>query len=207
MSHDLMPAIRAAIEGFAFDNYGLDDVDPRSEYAEWVGDLASAIAGAVGDDETSAADFFEPGRTYRDYAWLFRCDAVTTHPETGTRTALGWTSVRASGWTTYSHDEAHWADGDWTDITEIPARCGRCCLAFDPTGIRWNGHARHSDTDFCIRCVDRCHDSEDAGHRCPICANPAPSTTPEDRLCPGALDTPWAVCSWTIPAATEEAAA
>ncbi|MFJ2630923.1 hypothetical protein ACIO6U_03025 [Streptomyces sp. NPDC087422] len=27
------------------------------------------------------------------------------------------------------------------------------------------------------------------------------------RLCPGALDTPWAVCSWTIPAATEEAAA
>ena len=26
---------------------------------------------------------------------------------------------------------------------------------------------------------------------------------PEERLCPGAGDTPWAVCSWTVPAATE----
>ncbi|MFJ2630928.1 hypothetical protein ACIO6U_03050 [Streptomyces sp. NPDC087422] len=44
---DPTPAIRATVRDFDFSNYGLDDVDPRSEYAEWVGDLASAIAGAI----------------------------------------------------------------------------------------------------------------------------------------------------------------
>lgn len=44
---DPTAAIRATVRDFDFSNYGLDDVDPRSEYAEWVGDLASAIAGAI----------------------------------------------------------------------------------------------------------------------------------------------------------------
>lgn len=35
-------AICAAIRGFDFDDYRLD-VNPNSEYAEWVGDLAKAI--------------------------------------------------------------------------------------------------------------------------------------------------------------------
>jgi hypothetical protein len=46
----VMRTVRAAIEGFSFDDYGLDYVDPRSEYAEWVGDLASAITGALGGE-------------------------------------------------------------------------------------------------------------------------------------------------------------
>lgn len=42
-----MTAVRRAITEFSFWNYGLDDVDPRSQYAEWVGDLASVIVGAL----------------------------------------------------------------------------------------------------------------------------------------------------------------
>ncbi|MFF8467946.1 hypothetical protein [Streptomyces griseus] len=41
-----------------------------------------------------SAPFFQPGHTYADldpaYDWRFRCDIVTTHPENGERTALGW---------------------------------------------------------------------------------------------------------------------
>ncbi|WP_405506429.1 hypothetical protein OG323_06350 [Streptomyces cyaneofuscatus] len=40
-------AVVQAIRDFQFDNYGLDTVDPNSEYAEWVGDLASVIVGAL----------------------------------------------------------------------------------------------------------------------------------------------------------------
>ena len=39
--------IAAAIRKFQFWDYGMDDVDPRSEYAEWVPDLAAAIAAAL----------------------------------------------------------------------------------------------------------------------------------------------------------------
>lgn len=46
----VMRTVRDAIEDFDFAGYGLDDVDPRSEYAEWVGDLASAITGAIGGE-------------------------------------------------------------------------------------------------------------------------------------------------------------
>lgn len=38
--------------------------------------------------------FFEPGRTYTHVDdgtdWRFRCDTITTHPEDGELTALGW---------------------------------------------------------------------------------------------------------------------
>lgn len=51
---DPMPAIRAAILDFDFEGYGLHDVDPTSEYAEWVGDLAAAIAGALPDHNPQA---------------------------------------------------------------------------------------------------------------------------------------------------------
>lgn len=36
-----------AIRDFAFDNYGMDEVDPKSEYAEWVPDLAAAVEKAI----------------------------------------------------------------------------------------------------------------------------------------------------------------
>ena len=49
-------AITEAIRAFPFWNYGLNDTDPRSEYAEWVPDLAAAVEKAasvpppLGDD-------------------------------------------------------------------------------------------------------------------------------------------------------------
>lgn len=52
--------------------------------------------------------------------------------------------------------------------------CGRCGRRFDPADTRPDGQARHRDTAFCRRCVDRCHDSEDAFHKCPVCV-PVPA--------------------------------
>ncbi|WP_030756655.1 hypothetical protein [Streptomyces sp. NRRL F-5135] len=45
--------VAQAIRDFRFHNYGLDNVDPNSEYAEWVGDLASAIVRALSAEETT----------------------------------------------------------------------------------------------------------------------------------------------------------
>lgn len=42
-----MSAAEEAIRDFAFWNYGMDEVDPKSEYAEWVPDLAAAVEKAV----------------------------------------------------------------------------------------------------------------------------------------------------------------
>ena len=74
---------------------------------------------------TTAPDFFQPGRTYADQGtdWKFRCDAVTTRPDDGERTALGWRHFRGE-WEPYAYDE-----GDWdihqhvghTDVTEAGA--------------------------------------------------------------------------------------
>jgi hypothetical protein len=38
-----------AIREFQFWNYGMDDVDPQAETAEWVPDLADAICAAIDD--------------------------------------------------------------------------------------------------------------------------------------------------------------
>lgn len=44
-----LAAITAAIRAFDFDDYRLH-IDPNSEYAEWVGDLAKAIQRAVNEE-------------------------------------------------------------------------------------------------------------------------------------------------------------
>lgn len=66
-------------------------------------------------------DFFEPGHTYAHQAWHFRCDALTTDPNTSEKTASGWLRIGASRWKAYSYSEAEWGD-DWTDVTEGEAR-------------------------------------------------------------------------------------
>ncbi len=48
-------------------------------------------------------------------------------------------------------------------------KCGRCRQTFDPTDTAFDGHARHKDSPWCRWCVDRCHESTDAFHACPIC--------------------------------------
>ena len=57
-------------------------------------------------------DFFQPGQTYTDvehpqYDWRFRCDTVTTHPEDGERTALGWRYFKGV-WEPYAYGEDDW---------------------------------------------------------------------------------------------------
>jgi hypothetical protein len=48
-------------------------------------------------------------------------------------------------------------------------RCRRCHRRFDPTDTRFDGHARYSTTPWCCACVDRCHESTDTAHACPVC--------------------------------------
>jgi hypothetical protein len=48
--------------------------------------------------------------------------------------------------------------------------CGKCKQPFDPADTRFDGRARYHLTPYCRACVDRCHDTEIADHRCVICA-------------------------------------
>ncbi|MET8475396.1 hypothetical protein ABZY90_19730 [Streptomyces sp. NPDC006422] len=53
--------------------------------------------------------------------------------------------------------------------TQPPTGCAKCKAPFDPTDTRFDGHAQERDTPYCRRCVDCCHDTEIADHRCVIC--------------------------------------
>jgi hypothetical protein len=52
---------------------------------------------------------------------------------------------------------------------EEQTACGKCKQPFDPADTCFDGAARYSNTPYCGRCVDRCHESTDAFHRCVIC--------------------------------------
>lgn len=82
--------------------------------ADAISVLASkADRGAIRPDNLLMlpADFFEPGHTYSDtdpgIDWKFRVDHITTHPENGELTALGWRHFKGE-W----QPIAHFAD-DW----------------------------------------------------------------------------------------------
>ena len=47
MSDPIEAAVRRTIRAFPWDDYGLDNVDPKSQYAEWVPDLTAKITAAV----------------------------------------------------------------------------------------------------------------------------------------------------------------
>lgn len=47
--------------------------------------------------------------------------------------------------------------------------CARCGHEFDPNDKAFDGSARYQDTKFCRSCVDRCHESTDFMHACPVC--------------------------------------
>lgn len=87
--------------------------------AVYLVELLNADAGeeATADAATATPDFFQPGHTYQHSAWSFRCDTVTSHPDTGERTALGWFRFRQERWRSFSTNVALWADG-WTDVAE-----------------------------------------------------------------------------------------
>ncbi|MGR3870953.1 hypothetical protein ACUXZZ_20465 [Streptomyces graminifolii] len=48
--------------------------------------------------------------------------------------------------------------------------CGKCKKPFDATDTSFDGQARYRETPYCRSCVDHCHDTEIADHRCVICA-------------------------------------
>ena len=80
----------------------------RCEIRRDILDVLRSVADVIGETPSIAApDFFEPGHTYSDsgkYDWKFRVDTVTTHPEDGERTALGWRYFRGE-WEPYAYGE------------------------------------------------------------------------------------------------------
>ncbi|MGV9756990.1 hypothetical protein ACWDUC_14390 [Streptomyces tricolor] len=75
----------------------------------------------VGADATP--DFFQPGHSYTQaefpqYDWRFRCDTVTTHPEDGERTALGWRFWRGN-WEAYAYGEDDWEIHQHVGLTDV----------------------------------------------------------------------------------------
>lgn len=74
---------------------------------------------------TATPEFFQVGRTYSEPGdttdWRFRCDAITTHPETGERTALGWKHFRGQ-WSECSYPESEWEIHQIADALAATAR-------------------------------------------------------------------------------------
>lgn len=63
------------------------------------------LEGLRPDAAETAPDFFELGRTYSgSHGWKFRVDAITTRPDTGERSALGWRFFNGE-WTEYAYQE------------------------------------------------------------------------------------------------------
>lgn len=56
----------------------------------------------------TATPFFQVGHTYTEpddtTDWRFRCDSITTHPNDGERTALGWRHFHGE-WEPYAYGE------------------------------------------------------------------------------------------------------
>lgn len=101
---------------------------------------AEVLHGAAEADATP--DFFQIGHTYADTdpEWKFRVDTVTTHPDNGERTALGWRFFRGE-WEPYAYGEDDWEIHQLvghTDVTETPTpeltvyRASHESIAFGP---------------------------------------------------------------------------
>ncbi|WP_063803523.1 endonuclease VII domain-containing protein [Streptomyces silvensis] len=75
--------------------------------------------------------------------------------------------VDTKGW---EHDARVGDDFCPVHASTSAAECAACRTPFDPADSRHDGRARYGLTDHCRCCVDRCHESTDVGHRCPVCA-------------------------------------
>lgn len=59
-------------------------------------------------EQEAAEDFYEAGKTYiRSSGWMFRVDVITTHPEDGDMTALGW-RLWDGKWEEYAYGTSDW---------------------------------------------------------------------------------------------------
>lgn len=111
----------AAPEVSFFGRYG-------AQIAAWLNMLAAkGEASPAGPTATQPADFYQVDHTYRrtDPEWAFRCDMVTTHPEDGERTALGWRYFKGQ-WAEYAYGPDDWEIaqlvGDWDHVEQGGAR-------------------------------------------------------------------------------------
>lgn len=129
----------AAIDAYRAEVLAEAGLLPKADVVAWldkkarektpVWQLASKVErGAIRPDNLRMlpADFFEPGRTYADtepgkYDWRFRCDTVTTHPDDGERTALGWRHFKGE-WTPCAYGEDDWGINRHVGITEDGGR-------------------------------------------------------------------------------------
>ncbi|GHH29953.1 hypothetical protein [Streptomyces rubradiris] len=99
-------------------------------YNRAIEDVVDALTRLTyGERSDAARAFFQPGHTYAQsefpqHDWRFRCDTVTTHPEDGERTALGWRFWRGN-WEAYAYAEDDWEvhlHVGLTDVTKEAAR-------------------------------------------------------------------------------------
>ncbi|MFJ8538132.1 hypothetical protein [Streptomyces sp. NPDC093591] len=99
---------------------------------------------------------------------------LTAEEAEAVRDDLGqiWASkISTAGDQLHSLLESVTTGGEDEPAVEQPAEvCGKCRRPFDPADTRFDGHAWHKQTPYCRACVDCCHDSEIADHRCVICA-------------------------------------
>ncbi|MCM1943193.1 hypothetical protein NC239_33830 [Streptomyces sp. G3] len=76
--------------------------------ADAIARLASKVQRGAVRPNNLRTDFFQPGHTYTHVDdgtdWKFRVDTVTSCPEDGERTALGWRHFKGE-WEPYAYDE------------------------------------------------------------------------------------------------------
>ncbi|WP_406156889.1 hypothetical protein [Streptomyces canus] len=93
----------------------------REETPVWL--LASKVErGAIRPDNLRMLppNFFEPGTTYRNGLYTYRCDAVGLHPTSGGRYAVGWlTHTDRQAPEVWAMDSGDWAaeQGGWANAT------------------------------------------------------------------------------------------
>ncbi|MFB6512893.1 hypothetical protein ACFCW4_02805 [Streptomyces virginiae] len=95
----------------------LDD-ETRAKLAGLLGLKEGKGTGTTGGEPTPPADFFQVGVAYRSEAGPFQCHAVTHHPGTGERRALGWMFRQVDGvlqWAVTQLDPDDYAVGGWTE--------------------------------------------------------------------------------------------
>jgi hypothetical protein len=96
---------------------GLHDLAPNGRRANQLAFSVGVLMGARDfpaekqADTEATPDFFQVGHTYTDpdgsTDWRFLCDAITTHPQDGERTALGWRHFRGQ-WSECAYGEDDW---------------------------------------------------------------------------------------------------
>lgn len=63
-----------------------------------------------------------------------------------------------------------WAVAGYDEDVEARPACAKCRTPFDPADPRSDGRSQYPGRPYCRICVNRCHDTEIADHRCIICA-------------------------------------